>query len=268
MSLLTNVRHCAVGRLADKVVVANYVHCNQGGMPARFHAVVDKVLRSNRVMDHPRLTITDKEVGTLHYITDRLAIYIVITSPEYPQRTAFKLLDELKARFTTQFGDVLVEATENGLTSKAKRTMLELCSLYDDVARVDKTHGVQAQVDEVKGLMHENITHLLATHENLEVLEDKTDALRTEAQTFQRQATDLKRVMLWRNLKLKLIIIVIILCIVGYICAPILHRMVTEANAMREKNKNGDNSSAQPDKPAESTSNSSAATPSSNSTGT
>ncbi|KAG8458737.1 hypothetical protein KFE25_012935 [Diacronema lutheri] len=233
MSLLTNVRHCAVGRLADKVVVANYVHCNQGGMPARCHAVVDKVLRSNRVTDFPRLTITDKEVGTLHYVTDRLAIYIVITSSEYPQRTAFKLLDELRARFTSQFGDVLVEAPENGLTGKAKRTMLELCALYDDIARVDKTHGVQAQVDEVKGLMHENITHLLATHENLEVLEDKTDALRTEAQTFQRQATDLKRVMLWRNLKLKLIILVIILCVVGYIVAPILHRMVTAANAAR-----------------------------------
>ncbi|KAJ1639803.1 synaptobrevin-domain-containing protein [Pavlovales sp. CCMP2436] len=237
MSLLTNVRHCAVGRLSDRVVVANYVHCNQGGMPARFHAVVDKVLRSNRIMDHPRLTITDKEVGTLHYITDRLAIYIVITSPEYPQRTAFKLLDELKARFTTNFGDVLVEATENGLTSKAKRTMLDLCALYDDIARVDKTHGVQAQVDEVKGLMHENITHLLATHENLEVLEDKTDALRTEAQTFQRQATDLKRVMLWRNLKLKLIIVVIVLCVVGYVTVPMIHKAVLASQALSNKNK-------------------------------
>lgn len=237
MSLLTNVRHCAVGRLSDRAVVANYVHCNQGAMPARFHAVVDKVLRSNRVMDHPRLTITDKEVGTLHYTTDRLAIYIVITAPEYPQRTAFKLLDELRGRFGAQFGDVLADAAENGLTGRAKRTLLELCTLYDDVARVDKAHGVQAQVDEVKGLMAQNISQLLSTHENLEVLEDKTDALRSEAQTFQRQAGDLKRVMLWRNMKLKLIIGVIILCIVGYIAAPFLHRLVTEA---REMSRSGD----------------------------
>jgi hypothetical protein len=231
MSALTNVRHCAVGRLSDKAVVANYVHCNHAGMPARFHAVVEKVLRSNRIMDHPRLTITDREVGTLHYLTDRLAIYIVITAPDYPQRVAFKLLDEFKSRFNAHFGDAIVEASEGGLTNKAKRTMADLCTSYDDVARVDKTAGVQAQVDEVKGLMHENISHLLSTHENLEVLEDKTESLRTEAQTFQRQATSLKRVMWWRNMKLSLIIVVIILCVLGYVLAPYIHRAIQNGKA-------------------------------------
>lgn len=233
MSLLTNVRHCAVGRLSDKVVVANYVHCNQGGMPAHFHAVVDKVLRSSKVAEHPRLTITDKEVGTLHYVTDARAIYIVITAPDYPQRTAFRFLEELKTRFEDQFGDTLETAAENGLTARAKRTMLELCTHYDDVTRVDKAVGVIHQVEEVQNIMHENISQILATHENLEVLEDKTDALRNEAQTFQRQAVDLKRTMWMRNVKLRLLLALVVLCIVGYVVVPIVIRAVAAANGDR-----------------------------------
>mmetsp|Transcript_12909 Transcript_12909/g.33629 ORF Transcript_12909/g.33629 Transcript_12909/m.33629 type:complete len:236 (-) Transcript_12909:262-969(-) len=231
MSVLTNVRHCAVGRLSDKVVVASYVHCNQGGMPAHFHAVVDKVLRSSKLAEHPRLTITDKEVGTLHYVTDAQSIYIIITAPDYPQRTAFRFLDELKTRFSEQFSDAVDGSAENGLTARAKRTMLELCTHYDDTARVDKTIAVIHQVEEVQNIMHDNIGQILATHENLEVLEDKTDALRSEAQTFQRQAVDLKRVMWFRNVKLRLIIGMVILCIVGYIVTPIIIRAVAAANA-------------------------------------
>ena len=61
--------------------------------------------------------------------------------------------------------------------------MSELCGRFADAASADKTLGVIKQVDEVKGIVGESIQALLATHENLEVLEDRSEALRSATQT-------------------------------------------------------------------------------------
>ena len=61
---------------------------------------------------------------------------------------------------------------------------------------------------------------MLATRDNLEVLEDKTEALRSEAATFQRQAVTLKRSMWWRNMKLKLLCGVVIIIVLAYVLLP------------------------------------------------
>jgi len=95
-----------------------------------------------------------------------------------------------------------------------------VCCTFEDPAAVDKTIGVLQQVEEVKGIMHDSINEMLATRDNLEVLEDKTESLRTEAATFQRQAVTLKRSMWWRNMKLKLLCGVIVVVVLAYVLLP------------------------------------------------
>ena len=51
------------------------------------------------VEDYPRLTITDREVGTIHYDTSRTCIFLVVTAPDYPQRIAFKAQPTSKHAF-------------------------------------------------------------------------------------------------------------------------------------------------------------------------
>jgi vesicle-associated membrane protein 7 len=214
------VRFLAVARMEDRVVVASYTH----GSSSRHElhtGVLQKVLRSQKtVTDNPRLTITDRDVGTVHYDTDRSAIYVAITAFDYPQRTAFKCLGDLMTRFQASFGDALHKSAEGGISKMAKQIFAEICATYADAAAVDKTLGVLKQVEEVKGIMHDSINEMLATRDNLEVLEDKTEALRSEAATFQRQAVTLKRSMWWRNMKLKLLCGVVIIIVLAYVLLP------------------------------------------------
>jgi hypothetical protein len=50
-------------------------------------------------------------------------------------------------------------------------------------------------VDEVKGIMMQNVEQVLVRGERLDVLVDRTDDLRDQAARFQRQGTQLRKRM-------------------------------------------------------------------------
>ena len=57
------------------------------------------------------------------------------------------------------------------------------------------------KVDEVKGIMNENIQVLLENHDRIEVLENKSAALADQANVFRKAGKQLKRFYLWQNAK-------------------------------------------------------------------
>ena len=161
------VRFLGVYRLQDQVRVASYAHNSSEADEAE--AKSSQVLQANAAGLHPRLSVSAEAVGTIHYETDRYALYAAITKHEYPQRTAFKCIGELRSRFGEAHGEALHKAEEGGLSAAAKPVMADLCTKFADATSVDRTLGLLKQVDDVKGVMSETVTNMLATHENLEV---------------------------------------------------------------------------------------------------
>ena len=113
----------------------------------QYEAVATRVLKSDSITTHALLTITNKDdVGTAHYNSDKEFMYLgkvsifpsvccslifclpVITSPQYPQRTVFKFLDEFLSTFKQNFGSQLVSATEGSLSKSAKKILQPLCA--------------------------------------------------------------------------------------------------------------------------------------------
>ena len=181
----SGIASMAVVRLCDRVLIASYSH--SANRPAdEIEAKIGQVLLTNAAAIHPRLSVTDKDIGTIHYESDRYAMYIIVAAHDYPQRTAFKCISELRERFEHDLGEELHKAQEGGLSRASHRMMAELCTKFADAASVDKTLGLMREVDEVKGIVGETVQHLLATHENLEVLEDRSEQLKAQTQTFQR----------------------------------------------------------------------------------
>ena len=66
--------------------------------------------------------------------------------------------------------------------------MAEVCGAFADVSKLERTVGITRQVQEVTEIVNGSINELLATQDDLQVLEDKTDALASQAQNFQRIA--------------------------------------------------------------------------------
>eukprot|EP01110_Echinostelium_bisporum_P006365 TRINITY_DN255_c2_g3_i1.p1 TRINITY_DN255_c2_g3~~TRINITY_DN255_c2_g3_i1.p1 ORF type:complete len:105 (-),score=23.74 TRINITY_DN255_c2_g3_i1:53-367(-) len=91
-------------------------------------------------------------------------------------------------------------------------------------AQPNKAKAVQAQVDEVKDIMHNNIDIMIKNHEKVENLQDKTEQMSSNAKQFKKQAAAVHRHMWWRNCKLQIIIAVIIIAVLLVIIVPLVLR--------------------------------------------
>ncbi|KAJ3040493.1 hypothetical protein HDV00_010801 [Rhizophlyctis rosea] len=114
-----------------------------------------------------------------------------------------------------------------------------------------KTTQVQSQVDEVIGIMHNNIEKVMARGEKLESLQNKTDDLQQGALQFKRGATKVRRQMWWKDLKLKLIIAGIVIVILIVIIVPIVTSMKSKDSELLQSlfALNNDTSTAPPPLP-------------------
>lgn len=149
-------------------------------------------------------------------------MFIAFVSSDYPERTAFELLKTVRKEFMDKEEANAAGATENSLSKNCKAFMRPAAMKYDDVAAVNKVAAVQAQVDDVKMTMEDNVQQMLRQHEKLEDLEDKADTMRSEASKFKRGAGNLASKMWWQNVRLwcivGLIAIIVIVIIVFWVC--------------------------------------------------
>lgn len=72
---------------------------------------------------------------------------------------------------------------------------------FDQANATDKVSRVQERVDDVKGIMNQNIQILLENHDKAEVLENKSAHLAEQANLFRKAGRNLKRFYLWQNAK-------------------------------------------------------------------
>jgi hypothetical protein len=75
----------------------------------------------------------------------------------------------------------------------------------------DAFKNVQGEIDNVRGIMTENIERVLERGERLDLLVDKTDRLGGSARDFRVRSRGLKRRMWWKNMKLMVMLVVVVI---------------------------------------------------------
>ena len=215
------MRYAAYARLSDGLTLASF---KGKGATNAVTETAHKVLRSGNLKPNGQLTVTvDRTIGTLHLAAGDGDVLAVITAPDYPRRSAFKLLDEIRemVRAGCRAEDVGAASREGELQS-AVPTLASTCRRYEDLGEVDKLTAVSLQVEEVKATMEGNINKMLDNAETVGAVEDKAEALRDGAQQFQRRSDNIKRAMWWRLFKIKLIFGLLFVVVLGYIFIPII----------------------------------------------
>ncbi|PNW84187.1 hypothetical protein CHLRE_04g224750v5 [Chlamydomonas reinhardtii] len=146
--------------------------------------------------------------------------YLVVADEAYGRAIPSAFLDKMASEFAMKFADKAAGAKEGGLNGsfgKQLKSMMEHATQYPE--EYSKVASVQKKVDEVKGIMTENIEKVLARGEKLELLTDKTENLMNEADRFQRTGRTLRRKMWWQNCKMKIVVAlaVILLAVVIFL---------------------------------------------------
>lgn len=82
---------------------------------------------------------------------------VVVTAADYPQRTAFRLLGDVRAQFDKSYSNQISHAKTSELSKSARPLFATLADKYQDPAQFDKIANVEHQVNHVKGMMRDNI---------------------------------------------------------------------------------------------------------------
>lgn len=152
---------------------------------------------------------------TFNYLVENGFTYCVVAAESAGRQIPIAYLERIKDDFNKRYaGGKAGTATANGLNRefgpKLKEHM-KYCA--DHPEEINKLAKVKAQVTEVKGVMMENIEKVLDRGEKIELLVDKTDNLRSQAQDFKQQGTKMRRKMWIQNMKIKLIVVGIVVAI-------------------------------------------------------
>ncbi|KAA6413717.1 MAG: synaptobrevin [Lasallia pustulata] len=83
-----------------------------------------------------------------------------------------------------------------------------------------RTAALQAQIDDTVGVMRENINKVSQRGERLDSLQDKTDNLAVSAQGFRRGANRVRKQMWWKDMKMRMCLIVGIILLLIVIIVP------------------------------------------------
>jgi len=85
-----------------------------------------------------------------------------------------------------------------------------------------RTQAIQQQIDDTVGIMRENINKVADRGERLDSLQDKTDNLAVSAQGFRRGANRVRKQMWWKDMKMRMCIVVGIIILLLIIILPIV----------------------------------------------
>jgi len=166
------IKFLAVARRSDKVIVASYTH-----KPDPNYDYVEKV---KQVMSSPGwATVTTDRIsledgGYIFFVLSDQGgrVYIAITSRSYTSRYIYSngtshrgVLTVVQEEVTNRFGDLSLTAGPNALNGKMAPILKMLCNEFNDLKGLDKISSVQAKVDQVTGVMKENMSLALKNND-------------------------------------------------------------------------------------------------------
>jgi hypothetical protein len=156
---------------------------------------------------------------TFNYLENDGYVFLVVADEALGRVIPFACLDRISAEFTQSYGerarDAIAHSLNRSFAPVLKRHVEKGSETgAGDDADENKVSRVQRQVSEVKEIMMDNIEKVLDRGEKIELLVDKTENLRFQADNFHRTGRALRRRMWWQNLKMKLIFAFFILVVI------------------------------------------------------
>lgn len=151
--------------------------------------------------------------------------YCVVAKESVGKQVSLAFLERVKADFKKRYGGGKADtAIAKSLNKDFGPVMKEhMQYIIDHAHEIGKLLKVKAQVSEVKNIMLENIDKALDRGEKLDILTEKTEDLRSQAQEYKKQGTQVRRKMWLNNMKIKLVVLGILLFLVLVIWLAVCH---------------------------------------------
>ncbi|KAK5121448.1 hypothetical protein LTR85_005281 [Meristemomyces frigidus] len=185
-----------------------------------------------------KLTYTHNE-NFIHYIADAAPssnnpdslsagglTYLVVAKADLGRRVPFGFLVEIKKRFLKEYDPERTNFSSlpaygaAAFNGQLKQLMVDYGTTK--AGQNDAFANVQSEIDNVRGIMTENIERVLERGERIDLLVDKTDRLGGSARDFRVRSRTLRRKMWFKNVKMMILLVVVciflVYLLVGFGC--------------------------------------------------
>ena len=163
----------------------------------------------------------------MHYIADSASeydssspsagglTYLVIADSSFGRRIPFGFLVEIKKQFLSRYDPATTDfASLPPYGAAAFNTELKKLMISQGTTQAGKNDAIgnaQSEIENVRGIMTENIERVLERGERIDLLVDKTDRLGVGAHDFRVRSRGLRRRMWWKNVKLMVLVVVVVI---------------------------------------------------------
>ncbi|CAL4897361.1 unnamed protein product [Urochloa decumbens] len=165
------------------------------------------------------------DAHTFNFLVADGYAYCVVATESAGRQIPMAFLEMIKEDFNKRYaGGKAATATANSLSRDFGPRLgdqMQYCTDHpEEVSRLSK---VKAQVDQVKGIMMENIDKVIDRGESIDGLVTRTEQLHDQASDFRQQGARVRRKMWYQNMKIKLIVLGIVIALILIIILSVCH---------------------------------------------
>lgn len=140
-----------------------------------------------------------------HYIVEGGICYLCMSDEKNKHRIPYAFLTDMKEQFIAKYGteepQTAIAFSMNEEFSRIIQNRMDFYNSDQADLTLDNIGAVKSQIEDVKGIMVQNIEKVLERGEKIELLVDKTDRLNQQAFKFESSSRNLRRAMAWRRVK-------------------------------------------------------------------
>ncbi|WOL15479.1 vesicle-associated membrane protein [Canna indica] len=154
--------------------------------------------------------------------TDGLTV-LCVADDTAGRRIPFAFLEDIHGRFVKTYGRACHTAPAYAMNDEFSRVLSQQMDYYSNDPNADRMNRIKGEMSQVRNVMIENIDKVLERGERLELLVDKTSNMQGNTIRFRKQARRFRNTTWWRNVKLTVALILLILIIIYVVLAFVCH---------------------------------------------
>ncbi|OUZ99847.1 Synaptobrevin [Macleaya cordata] len=139
------------------------------------------------------------------------------------RRIPFAFLEDVHGRFAKTYGRAVHTALAYAMNDEFSRVLNQQMDYYSSDPNADRINRLKGEMSQVRNVMIENIDKVLERGDRLELLVDKTANMQGNTFRFRKQARRFKSTLWWRNVKLTVALIILILVVIYVVLAFVCH---------------------------------------------
>jgi vesicle-associated membrane protein 7 len=185
--------------------------------------LLNRIPPENKIMSY----VYPKEKYVFHYIVNDGITFLCMADEGFGRMVPFRFLEDLKNKFLTSFGDRARSAHAFAFNADFQGVIRRLMDQANDPRNKtyrstdSKIYEINEEIENTKNTVMQSIEKVLDRGETLELLVHKSDNLNRNALKFNKHSKKLKNRMLWKNVKMTLMLFFIILILIYFIVAMI-----------------------------------------------